>query len=267
MIRRQELIKVIEERTVQLQEYKDDPPSSEMIDRLSQDKKRLENQYEEVMKTLNFARRRVLLPKETEDPLYLDEQISKFEEQIERAKKELARLGEATGIEIPERLGFGRERPRSREELSVLLNQLVSIRELVTLVIESGVSTLSLLRPLPSPREGDEFTRVLKLEELRFELTMRAEISALTNLLYQLANHPYFFTVQDLEIKPVPGERREAVRDRREPGEQDRRRRRSTRQPGREEMPEKLPIESTELEARLIIATRLFPSPVIANSE
>ena len=340
MVRRQEVIKATEEKLAQLRRYRDDPPSPEMVDRLGQEKEMLENQYEEVIKILNFAQP-VPLPEDPGDPLFLDEQIERFERQIEKAKDELGRLAERTGINIPERLGFREERPESREELSILLSQLLLARELVTLVIETGVSELFLLNPLhpllleevrpeevevhrpvpPRPPgdmldvppemlemmlmfpmeigpgipdrrqrdflvEEDKFAQVLGLEKLEFELGVRAEMSALTNLLHQIANHSYFFAVQDLEIRSVRARRERALPEVRE---RDRRRRR--RVPQRREMPpwmegmppwmEEMPPEMMglppwemelplrvepeevegELEVRLLVATHLSPPP------
>lgn len=273
MVRRQKLIKETEDKVSQLRRYRKDTPSPEMIAKLKREKEMLENQYEEVMKTLNFAQR-VPLPGEI-GKLHLY-----FEEQIERAEKELGHLEEISGINIPDRLGFKQERPQSREELSALLSQLASARELVSLVAEAGVSNLSILSPLPfsgegaadrvspgekglPPRRGippaakDKFS----LKELEFELGVRAEISALGNLLYRLANHSCFFTVKDLEIKLVSSGRRETLRDRREQGRRGRRRGELIEELPRErfEERERLP-ERVELEAKLLVATRLLPA-------
>ena len=136
MVRRQRVAETMEEKLAQLRRYRDDPPSPEMIDRLSRKKEMLEGQYEEIVKTLNFVER-VPLPEDPGDPLFLDEQIERFERRIERAEDELGRLAERAGIIIPERLGFGEERPENLEELSMLLSQLLLLRELVTLIIET----------------------------------------------------------------------------------------------------------------------------------
>lgn len=310
LVRKQGAVKAMEEKLAQLQRHRDDPPSPEVIVKLSQKKEELESQYEGAIKVLNFPSR-VSLPEDTGDPLFLDEQIESFKRQIERAESELGRLVRGTDINLPERLGFREERPESREELSMLWSQLVLVRELVTLAIEAGVSELFLLNPLPPPREGevtlprermeippgremrememppgfelppgldvsdrqrrvlpveeDRFIQVLGLEKLEFELGVRAEISALTNLLHQIANHSYFFAVKDLEVRPVAVRRERALPEVRE--REGRRRRRVP--PEMEILPGIEPEEEEELaeevgrklEARILVSTRLLPLP------
>ena len=260
MLKRRKVVRATVEAIAQLRRYKKELPSPRVITELKRDKERLESQYEEVVKNLNFAQR-VPLPKNIGKlNLY-------FEEQIENVQKELKVLEERTGIKIPDRLGFEQERPQSREELSALVSQLDSARKLASLVVEAGVSDLSVLRPLPLAK--DRFVKVsgnLSLEDLKFELEVRARAPSLTKLLYRLANYSSFFIVENLEIKTVTGKEKRSSR----PDEVQRRRRRSV-------SPEDLPGEKvaeekektadeggeTELQAKLFIATQLL----LSNSE
>jgi len=247
----------MEEKVSQLRRYRSNPFSPEMIVRFSQDKEMLEKQYKEVTETLNFAQQ-VPLPEETgQFHLY-------FEEQLEKVGNDLDRLEKNTGIKIPDRLGFGKEKPQNREELSVLLSQLAFAGELISIVAETRVSDLSSFQPLPLA-EG-RFMKVSGkslFEELEFELKVRAKISTLTKLLYRLANDSYFFTVKDLEIRPVSGKSKKTSRDRGERTGRGRRRRRTTTM-----LTEKLPEENfeakkgegeeSELEAKILVSTCLF---------
>lgn len=264
VVRRQEVVKMLEEKLVQLQRYRDDPPSAEMIDKLSREKEELEKQYKEVVKILNFAQR-ISLPKDTGDPLFFDEQIEKFERQIEQVEDELGRLAERSGINIPERLGFSKERPESREELSLLLSQLALVRELVILIIETGVGELSLL----NPQKGATTLPQERIEKLEFELRVKTKMPALTSFLYRIANYSYFFTVQDLEIRSVAVKREERTLPEVREREGRRRRmspqrleilqegegRREEMQPGETEKPAE--EVGRELEVRLIVSSRL----------
>jgi hypothetical protein len=206
---------------------------------------------------------------------------------LEEEGNALASLTETTGIKIPDRLGFGKEKPRSKEELSLLLSQLGAARKLVTLVIKSGVSSLSVLNPLSLPAQGvapalpaqgvapgpspgmatsssggDEVgqgSNKSSFKELQFELQVRAKISALTKLLYELEN--YSFTVKNLEIKSVSGGERAVPSV--SQGQIRRRRRRSVpygdRLGTRLKEKEKTAVP-VELEAKLLVSTRLLPS-------
>ncbi len=259
MMKRQKVIQATEEKIAQLRRYQNEPPSKKMISALSREKKRLGEQYKEVIKTLHFARL-VPVPKVTGQlSLY-------FEEQLEEAGNELGDLAGTAGIKIPDRLGFGKEKPQSKEELSLLLSQLGSAKELVTLVINSGVSNLSAFTPLPLPSQGvtnsagDEVgqgSAKSPFKELGFELDVRAKISALTKLLYQLEN--YSFTVKDIRIKSVSGGVQEVPSVGRG---QVRRRRRKTYEslPGKQLKEKEKTAGPVELEAKLLVSTRLLPS-------
>jgi len=259
MMKKQKVIQATEEKIAQLLRYQDEPPSKKMIGKLSRENKRLGEQYKEVIKTLHFARS-VSVPKVTGQlSLY-------FEEQLEEAGNELGGLAGTAGIKIPERLGFGKEKVQSKEELSLLLSQLAAAKELATLVINSGVSDLSVFTPLPLSSKGvtnsaggevGQGSGKSPFKELGFELDVRAKISVLTKLLYQLEN--YSFTVKNMKIKSVNGGEREV------PSVSRRQVRRRRRLPY-ESLPEDRLKEKekvagpVELEAKLLVSTRLLPS-------
>ncbi len=286
MIKRQTVSQATEEKIAQLRRYRKEPPSQKMIVELSREKKNLGEQYKKVIKTLHFARpvpvQKVTGPR----ALY-------FEQQLEEAGNNLGTLAETSGMKIPDRLGFGKEKPQSKEELSLLLSQLDAAKKLVALVIKSGVSSLSVLNPLPLPSPGvanipqqgvapgpspgiatsssggDEFgqgSNKSSFKELQFDLQVRAKISALTKLLYELEN--YSFTVTNLEIKSVSGGEREIPSV--SQGQIGRRRRRvlygsplnryGSPLPGNRLKEKEKTVAPVELEAKLLVSTRLLPS-------
>jgi len=265
VVKRQEVIDLTKQKVAQLQKYADNPPSPGMIAKLTKEKELLKEQYAKVIKTLDFDRL-VSLPGETGQlNLY-------FEEQLEKVGNDLRSLKGMTAIEIPPRLGFKREKPGSKKELSMLLSQLMTAKELLTLVAKSGVSNLDTFNPLPFSLEGaksnmggmgvvvslsgDTSSQRL-LEELNFELGVRASISTLTNLLYQLANRSPFFTVKSLEIKSVVSGREASPRSR---GGRLRQGRRAV-SIGKQSLERgKREDEKKELEVNLLLSVWLFPS-------
>ena len=258
IVKRQEAVKETEKMITKLRRYIKDPPSPEKVTRLNREKELLEGQYEDVVRELDFLSKRSLPEKTGLLHLY-------FEEQLERAEDDLDRLGKKTGIEVPARLGFKMEKPQSKEELAILLSHVATVKELVTIAIGAGVNQISSINPIPLTEE-DRFVNVSGkplLEELDLELSLRAEVSTLTRLLYQLTTCSHFFTVKEVQLKSVsPSPRRETTSSRGEP------RRRGRRARRREEIKELVDTaevkESTrkaverELEVKILVSTRLL---------
>ena len=245
----------IKDKMAILKRYRKNPPSPEMVNRFSREKELLERQYEDVTKELAFLPKRSLPEKIGLLHLY-------FEEQLEKAEDDLDRLEKKTGIAVPARLGFEMEKPQNEDELAILLSQVAAVKELITIAIGAGVNQVSSINPLPLTE--DRFIKVSGkplLEELDMELSLRADLPALTNLLYQLSTCPHFWTSEKLELKSVSPSPRGEVPP---PGRQPRRGRRGrevvTGEPvaggGERRYAQKRTV--TELEARILISTRML---------
>ena len=167
------------------------PPNQEVMDYLTSRQTSLDARYESWVKTVDAAPL-------TAAAAVADPQLY-YQEQFHEVQRMLERLAAARGIAVPEQLGFPKEIPPS-DTVPRLLGQLALIRQSAQLILDQGVTALSLLKvedPEAVPEEEREATLLVRLP-VRVRLT--GSLAQFVKILGAVERARPFIDLRDIRV-------------------------------------------------------------------